>query len=656
MDFGHLLVERGLISAAELEEALAVQRRYILEGREPVPRLGEILIGKGKLSQSQVAEVLAAQNKRILRCVACEVQVNVDHRDDATGYKCATCGGTLQEPPEGSDVRVIDTSVILVAREPVPPEVQAAASDPARKLGKYILLEEIGRGGWAIVHRAWDSYLHQFVALKFLKPPSRPAEADGRPRHETRRVHDLLREARSAIRLRHPHIVTVYDVGRLDKQFYIAMDCLQGQTLAAALRDARAAGKTSPFYADPRGFLANLRDLARAAHYAHTRQVPVIHCDIKPSNIFLDRSGKAYLLDFGLAREIQADAAKREERAVRGTPAYMSPEQVQGFTDQLDARTDVYGLGAVLYELLTGRPPFTGELIELLAAPSSFRPPLPSVVVKGTGLQIPPAIEKICMRCLEPVAAQRYASARELADEIDRWLSGADRKRATTRRTPGRPDPSVPLEAPEPAPSRPAFPAAVAAVGLSAAALVVALVSSSRPPAPQAPEEWRRTLDEKISKLHVDGAAAGVREAAGVGDPSRRDWLDRQAEGIEWVAALKGRLVEAVNSKPRFRTPVFRLRSGALPGVEIVHADSSRLVAITTSGTRDVPWGEVDPSQITDLVKQLVTPAAPADRMGLAVYCLRTGQVPAARELLDSLVGSDLEIPARAYRGELPSR
>ncbi len=157
MDFGQLLLERGLVSPRELDDALAEQRRHIVEGRDPVPRLGEIFVGRGILTEQQVAEALQSQQKVILVCKQCNVQVNVDVRSDAAGYRCGTCGGNLEKPAEVRNVKVVDTSVILVTREPLPAEVREAANDPARKLGKYILLEEIGRGGAAIVHRAWDT-------------------------------------------------------------------------------------------------------------------------------------------------------------------------------------------------------------------------------------------------------------------------------------------------------------------------------------------------------------------------------------------------------------------------------------------------------------------------------------------------------------------
>jgi serine/threonine protein kinase len=151
----------------------------------------------------------------------------------------------MREPEKVSSVSVVDTSVILVPRDPVPREVEVAAQDPARKMGKYVLLEELGRGGAAIVHRAWDTYLHQYVALKFLKAPPETADPDALARYESH-IRDLLKEARNAIRLRHPNIVTVYDVGRLERHFFIAMDCLNGRTLLQLIRESRRRGRSRP--------------------------------------------------------------------------------------------------------------------------------------------------------------------------------------------------------------------------------------------------------------------------------------------------------------------------------------------------------------------------------------------------------------------------
>ena len=667
LDFGNLLVERGYISSRELEDALALQRRSIVEGIEPIPRLGEILIRRGAVTEQQVADALAAQNKKILACLTCKTQVNVEEREDARAYKCVRCGGEMREPEQVSSVSVIDTSVILVPKDPVPREVEAAAQDPARKMGKYVLLEELGRGGAAIVHRAWDTYLHQYVALKFLKAPPETADPEALARYESH-IRDLLKEARNAIRLRHPNIVTVYDVGRLERHFFIAMDCLNGRTLLQLVREAREKGKTSPFYDDPAKFVMVMRDIARAVHYAHTRQVPVIHCDLKPSNIFIDQTWRPYVLDFGLAHEMQTEAASPSEAGVRGTPAYMSPEQASGEPDQIDARTDVYGLGAILYELLTGQPPFTGELLDVLhrVVNAPPRPPtevLASIDIAGRKMVAPSTLEWITMKCLEKSPDRRYQSASEIAGELEHVLmsdahtvrlDGVARVTKHGTSESGRLLPTPPPVTIPEAPARPVgkLPFYVAVAGLIALSFWLLLRA-----VPEGGESaFRRQIREVASKLDRLLAGLQVEQAREVVRmPGAEDWIAAHEEGVEWVGELKERLVSALAGKSRYASPAFRLRTGTLDRVDVVHADSGRLVVIAEGKTLDVPWSVVHPTQVRDMAFTLLGRDNPADRLGLAVYFLKNGEKKEAREMLDSLQNTDLESSARRFRQKLDS-
>jgi serine/threonine protein kinase/predicted RNA-binding Zn-ribbon protein involved in translation (DUF1610 family) len=659
VDFGNLLVERGFISSQELEAALALQRRSIVEGIEPIPRLGEILLRRGTVTEQQVADALAAQNKRILACTTCKTQVNVEEREDARAYKCVRCGGEMIEPERVNSVSVVDTSVILVPRDPVPREVEAAAQDPARRMGKYVLLEELGRGGAAIVHRAWDTYLHQYVALKFLKAPPETADPEALARYESH-IRDLLKEARNAIRLRHPNIVTVYDVGRLERHFFIAMDCLNGRTLLQLVREAKEKGRTSPFYDDPTKFIMVMRDICRAVHYAHTRQVPVIHCDLKPSNIFIDQTWRPYVLDFGLAREMEAGAAAEADPGVRGTPAYMAPEQATGDAEQIDARTDVYGLGAILYELLAGQPPFTGELLDVLHRVVNQAPKAPSEVLAAAAgrerrSSAPSTLEWITMKCLEKSKDRRYQSASEIAGEFEHVLmsdahtvklDGVARvtKHGTDsgRLLPTPPPVVVPESAARPVGRLPFYLAVAGLIALSSW-----LVLRGAPEA--ADGTFRRQLrdvgaklDRLIGSLQVEQAREVVRM------PGADEWIEGHESRVEFVGKLKGRLVEALSGK-RYATPSFRLRSGTLDRVEIVHADSGRLVAIAGGKTHDIPWSAVHPTQVRDMAFTVLGPDDPEDRMGLAVFLMMNGEKGPARELLESLLKTPLGTSAGQY-------
>jgi len=169
-DFGQLLVRNSLISEAALEECLEAQREVSRRGMDVIPRLGELLVARGYLTEEQVVTALSQQEMAILFCPRCEVQVNVPQRDDVREVRCIRCRGTLIVPREPRDVKVSEDSIIFISREPVPSEVEEASRESWRRFGKYTLINEIGRGGAGVVHRAWDHYLNQFVALKRIHP------------------------------------------------------------------------------------------------------------------------------------------------------------------------------------------------------------------------------------------------------------------------------------------------------------------------------------------------------------------------------------------------------------------------------------------------------------------------------------------------------
>jgi len=165
-------------------------------------------------------------------------------------------------------------------------------------------------------------------------------------------------------------------------------------------------------------------------------------------------------------------------------------------------------------------------------------------------------------------------------------------------------------------------------------------------------QEVGARLDKLLESFQVEAAGEGLRDAAGVAG-SEEDWIDRQTASIEWVRRLKERLIAAFNGKFRFGAPSFRLRGGPLSNAEVVAADAKRLVVVTEGKMRDVPWSSVDPGQMYLMADAAIGKDLPADRLGLAVYCLRTGKTAEARQLLESLAGTDLEIPAKPFLREL---
>jgi tetratricopeptide (TPR) repeat protein/tRNA A-37 threonylcarbamoyl transferase component Bud32 len=283
-----------------------------------------------------------------------------------------------------------------------------------RYFGDYELQKELGRGGMGVVYKARQLSLNRPVALKMIKAGVLADDAE---------VRRFQNEAEAVALLDHAGIVPVYEVGEHDGQRYFSMKLVEGGNLAEQL------GK---FKSDPRAAATLLAEAALAVHHAHMRGI--LHRDLKPANILVDSEARPHVTDFGLAKRVEGDVEMTQSGAVLGTPAYMSPEQAYGRRGTITTATDVYGLGAILYALLTGEAPFGGQsLVDTLDAVRT-RPPEPP---RKRSPSAPRDLETVCLKCLEKDPRRRYPSAQSLADDLLAWLESrpiSARRVGTTER------------------------------------------------------------------------------------------------------------------------------------------------------------------------------------------------------------------------------
>jgi TolB-like protein/predicted Ser/Thr protein kinase len=334
---------------------------------------------------------------------------------------CRKCGAKIfSDAPEG-----LCTGCVLETALEISPDTVAGVADPGGtddlsrdeangqprakiatqaakalgELGDYELLEEVGRGGQGVVFRARQRSLNRIVAVKVIGLGQWATQA-----HLKR----FRLEAEAAASLDHPCIVPIYEVGERDGQCYFSMKLVEGGQLDEVVKHAPMSVRQAVEF---------VAKIARTVHYAHEHGI--LHRDIKPGNILLDAKGEPHLTDFGLARLVETESTVTRTLEVLGTPSYMAPEQAAGNNRGLTATTDVYGLGAVLYQLLTGHPPFAGgttyETIKLLLETEPRPPSLWNPKVDRD-------LSTICLKCLEKDSQRRYSSALALAQDLEHWL------------------------------------------------------------------------------------------------------------------------------------------------------------------------------------------------------------------------------------------
>ncbi|QDU82074.1 Serine/threonine-protein kinase PrkC [Polystyrenella longa] len=356
-------------------------------------------------SQNELPDSFSPEEKKLFELL--NQYVEGQHQQDTDS--CATLMHT--HPRMKELYRCLDNLDSLAPQSPVDstfvpenePVIDSLTSSMLQELWieNYELLEEIGRGGMGVVYKAMQTDLQRIVAIKMIRSSSLASSEE---------VKRFEQEARAAGKLQHPHIVKIFEAGHIGGQPYFSMEYIPGQSLFQVLN-------RGPL--DPRRSVELLEKISRAVEHLHQHQL--LHRDLKPQNILIDQSDSPYVTDFGLAKLLEDDLDLTQTGSVLGTPGYMSPEQASPSTGTCCAASDVYSLGAILYHCLTGRAPFSGpNPFETLMAVLESEPLLP----RKLNPRIPRELEAICLKCLEKKPENRFQSAEELANELQRFLQG----------------------------------------------------------------------------------------------------------------------------------------------------------------------------------------------------------------------------------------
>jgi serine/threonine-protein kinase len=519
--FGVLALQLDLIDGHRFARACAL---WAADKGRP---LADVLVEQGWLAPGDRADVDKLLHRKLAR-----------HGGDARASLAEVTTDPVRQSLAGLNDADVRQSLAGLPTPPAGPVLAGTTAYVPESRGRYALTRLHATGGIGRVWLAHDDALGRDVALKELRPERAAVPA------VTAR---FLQEARVTGQLEHPGVVPIYEVGRRpdDQAPFYTMRFVRGRTLAeatAAYHRRRAHGEAGPL--ELRDLLGAFVGVCNAVAYAHSRGV--LHRDLKPQNVVLGDYGEVIVLDWGLARLLgqpdgQGDAApvpvlgEGESGAtvqgqVLGTPAYMAPEQAEGRLDLLGPATDVYGLGAVLYEVLSGRPPFPGsETTAVLRQVIHEPPPRPRELAAGT----PRALEAVCLKALAKQPGERYRTARALADEVQHWLAG---------------EPVAAYREPWPARlarwgrrHRPLVASALALLLTAVAALAagIVVVNGERQRTEQARQRTREALDEMSSQVIEDWLAQKKQL-----EPAQRAFLEKALAYYEDFAAESGQTEE----------------------------------------------------------------------------------------------------------------
>ena len=399
--FTKRILEKGYASEGALRDSHATLEDIRLHGFDF--DMLELLVKRNAISHPQATELRQYLRTKVLICPIC---LRTEPRNGHEG--AVSCPECHEDFSAGASDRLMSRFVTAAAMFPTqgaspagpPSSITTLGTDVPQQLGAYRVGREVGRGGMAVVYDAEDLRTGERVALKVLKPGSALDKSN---------ISRFYSEIESLQKLDHPNVVRVLGVGEAAGHHFYAMKFIDGRGLDRMVNECKQ---------DLRRTVAWVRDMARALHSAHDRGI--VHRDVKPGNILVDREGRAYLTDFGLALRDRAVRVTLSGTTL-GTPNFMSPEQARGERNKLDRRTDVYSLGATLYNLCTGRVPYWENTPELVVQKILNEDPKPPTTLNAA---IDRSLQTIIFKAMDKEPEHRYATAADMAEDLQRWLAG----------------------------------------------------------------------------------------------------------------------------------------------------------------------------------------------------------------------------------------